>query len=319
MARNGDCFSGQRNFGRQNEPSTRNYWSKNEEGEQSRCQNHPNKPSEFMAYIDGETIAYCQKCAINVASNGFEVNKISGQSSKDKMFLGSPKSALMPFNFPEYTSTPGYDDLKEIVQELDEAHSRYSQQLKTFSSIEDHYENQYNLTQSFYEELLKTIEEMKEDHLNDLVEMSKKHIQLAYIKEDHLKSDVEEMEVIRNDIFNSLEIILENFQDPLTQKNLTFYKQQIYSYADKIDEEKAEFSKELINYKPHELKARMALLEDYLLDVWDLKLPAKPEQQEQRRPPRPHPITQEKPTFTERQQSPMNNILHLGTNSEPRK
>lgn len=75
------------------------------------------------------------------------------------------------------------------------------------------------------------LEQMKEDHLNDLVELSKKHIQLAYIKEDHLQNDVEEMEVIRKDIIDSLEIILENFNDPLTEKNLGFYKQQVYAYS----------------------------------------------------------------------------------------
>lgn len=111
--------------------------------------------------------------------------------------------------------------------------------MKTFGSIESHYEQQYNLTQNFYDELLKILEQMKEDHLNDLVDVSKKHIQLAYIKEDHLKNDVEEIEVIRNDILNSLEIILERFEDPLTKKNLSFYKQQLHAYSDKIDEEKA--------------------------------------------------------------------------------
>ena len=37
------------------------------------------------------------------------------------------------------------------------------------------------------------IEEMKEAHLNDLVDLSKKHIQTAEIKIDHLNSDVDEM------------------------------------------------------------------------------------------------------------------------------
>ena len=49
------------------------------------------------------------------------------------------------------------------------------------------------------------------------------------------------MEVIRNDIIDSLGIILENFKDPETDKNLAFYKQQIYAYSEKIDEEKTDF------------------------------------------------------------------------------
>lgn len=72
-------------------------------------------------------------------------------------------------------------------------YSRYSQQLNTFASIEEHYELQYNHTRNFYDELIKTVRQMKEDHLGDLVDLSKKHIQLAYIKEDHLKNDVEEI------------------------------------------------------------------------------------------------------------------------------
>ena len=100
---------------------------------------------------------------------------------------------------------------------------KYQNQINFFADIEGHYEQQFNRTQDFYDELLKTIQQMKEDHLQDLVDLDKKHTQLAYIKQDHLKNDMEEMEVIRNDIVNSLETILENFQDPVCQKNLSFY------------------------------------------------------------------------------------------------
>ena len=61
-------------------------------------------------------MSYCQKCAINVASNGFEVSKISSQSpranSNGKKTSLFHKSTLEPFNFPEYSSTKGYQDLK---------------------------------------------------------------------------------------------------------------------------------------------------------------------------------------------------------------
>ena len=92
-----------------------------------------------MALIEGEKIGYCQKCAINVASNGFEVNKINSCSPKagsnNKYFLGSPKSILQPFNFPEYYSAIGYENLKGIIGELDKVYSEYEEQARIFSTI----------------------------------------------------------------------------------------------------------------------------------------------------------------------------------------
>ena len=115
-----------------------NYRSSN--NEQGRCQNHLGKNAEFVAYIEGDRILYCQKCALNIASNGFEVNRINSQSPRvnshsNKFFLGSAKAKLQPFNFPEYCAYEGYNELQGIINELDGVHSKYSEQLRTFSSI----------------------------------------------------------------------------------------------------------------------------------------------------------------------------------------
>ena len=221
------------------------------------CENHPSKPAEFIAVIEGEKIKYCQKCAINVASNGFEVIKINSQSpqmkNSKKVFLGSPKSKLQPFNFPEFSSMKGYSELKEFISDLDQIYFQYQDQIGVFESMERHYETQYNLTENFYEELLRIIEQMKEDHLNDLVDISKKHIQLAYIKEDYLNSDLKEIEIIRNDLMQNFTDILEQYEDPQTEKYLSFYKQQVFMFGEKVVEEKVEFEKELIDYSVKEL------------------------------------------------------------------
>ena len=113
-------------------------------------------------------------------------------------------------------------------------HGQYTGQLDFFSMMEDHYEKQYDITEHFYEQLLGTIQQMKEDHLNDLVDMSKKHIEASYLKDNELSNDIEEMEVIRNDIIDSLDTILGHFEDPVTKKNLAFYQQQLQSFSKKI-------------------------------------------------------------------------------------
>ena len=85
---------------------------------------------------------------------------------------------------------------------------KYQNQINFFADIEGHYEQQFNRTQDFYDELLKTIQQMKEDHLQDLVDLDKKHTQLAYIKQDHLKNDMEEMEVINNQLRVLLQVLI---------------------------------------------------------------------------------------------------------------
>lgn len=40
------------------------------------CTNHPNKLAEFNIDIEDECMAYCGRCAAQLASQGFEVTKI---------------------------------------------------------------------------------------------------------------------------------------------------------------------------------------------------------------------------------------------------
>ncbi len=40
------------------------------------CANHPNKNAEFNIDIEDECIAYCSRCAAQLASQGFSVRKI---------------------------------------------------------------------------------------------------------------------------------------------------------------------------------------------------------------------------------------------------
>ena len=76
--------------------------------------------------------------------------------------------------------------------------------MRQLENIDNHYRQQIQMTEIFYAELQKTIETMREDHLNDLVEESRRHSQIAAIEHDYLRENVEEMEVMREDIESNL-------------------------------------------------------------------------------------------------------------------
>ena len=57
----------------------------------------------------------------------------------------------------------------------------------------------------------------------------------------------------------------------MVQTNINFYKQQVYTYKDKIEDESAEFAKTIIDEKGPELKQKLKKIEDYLIDVWNDK------------------------------------------------
>ena len=143
----------------------------------------------------------------------------------------------------------------------------YEENMKKFSSIDDHYAKQIKMTEQFYEELIKTVELMKEDHLGDLIDESQRHSQIADIENDYLRENVDEMENIRRDIEDNLETIMEKLSEEELHSNLNEYKQKIQVYRHKV-EEQADIFEELINYNEEELTHKHTLIQDYLMDVW---------------------------------------------------
>lgn len=105
-----------------------------------------------------------------------------------------------------------YEEIMLFLSELDKIEGEHSGNMKRFEEIDNHYNKQIILTENFYDELIRTIEHMKEDHLNDLVEESKRHSQIADIEHDHLRENVDEMNRIRSDIEDNIENIMEKLE-----------------------------------------------------------------------------------------------------------
>ncbi len=54
---------------------------------------------------------------------------------------------------------------------------------------------------------------MKEDHLSDLIQESRRHSQIADIEHDYLRQNVDEMDIIRKDIVNNLQVIMQKLEE----------------------------------------------------------------------------------------------------------
>lgn len=76
--------------------------------------------------------------------------------------------------------------------------------MQKLTQIDNNYERQIEQTTEFYTELFAFIEQMRDDHLSDLQEESRKHSQIADIEHDYLRENVDEMTNIRNDIEENL-------------------------------------------------------------------------------------------------------------------
>ena len=121
------------------------------------------------------------------------------------------------------------------MNQIDSIHAAYISQIHKLQTISMHYENQYTITEEFYESLMSVVQQMKCDHLTDLECEAKKHTQQACIRQDHLKNDLEELHIIRNDVSQSIGIIINEFDNGDVQMALGAYRQKAFMLKSKIE------------------------------------------------------------------------------------
>lgn len=59
--------------------------------------------------------------------------------------------------------------------------SEHTTNIDTFSRLDEDYNHQVDLTSAFYDRLIEIIEDMKADHLSDLMQEKDKYTQIADI------------------------------------------------------------------------------------------------------------------------------------------
>ena len=113
---------------------------------------------------------------------------------------------------------------------------------------------------------------MKADHLFDLAAERDKYTQIADIENDHLRENIIEINVIKNDIENHLEEVLEGIRQSGNatecRESLEHYRQKLALFTHQL-EEQLESLQGVTRYPPAKIEAMLQDFEDFLKVLWD--------------------------------------------------
>ena len=106
---------------------------------------------------------YCRICATQAASQGFTVTQISHQQPQAPQ-MPQPAMKRIP-NYPDLNNNPKAHQLKQLMQDIIELETEFKE---ASPSVRDHYQDQEVLLNSFYDQVVESVERMRSDHLADL-------------------------------------------------------------------------------------------------------------------------------------------------------
>ena len=98
-----------------------------------------------------------------------------------------------------------------------------------------------DLTTAFYDRLMEIIDEMKTDHLNDLVQEKDKYTQIADIENDNSRENIVEVNIIKRDIQDNMEEVLSGIQNSgdssECSSSLDHYRHKLTLYRHQTEEQ----------------------------------------------------------------------------------
>lgn len=128
--------------------------------------------------------------------------------------------------------------------------------MERLSQIDWHYKKQLEHTEYYYEELLAFVQQMRQDHLNDLEQQQRRDSQIAVIEYDYLKDNVEEIDVIWKDVQANLDNIVDKMSEDDLKTNLKFYRYKVQVFAHKVEELQQFFDK-LIGFQEEDYHQKL--------------------------------------------------------------
>ena len=90
-------------------------------------------------------------------------------------------------HLPKYEKEPIYHEIVDILKLCNTVVGEHNSNIEKFSSLDEEYSQQIELTTDFYDRLVSIIEEMKTDHISDLIQERDKYTQIADIENDNLR------------------------------------------------------------------------------------------------------------------------------------
>jgi hypothetical protein len=135
------------------------------------CQNHDSKVAKYIVYSDDETLPYCEKCAILLASQGFKVARMEvepiGEGEGD-----NPLDLLE--NHPRKTEITKF--ISELERMTEHLNRQKGESQLNLQRIDQDFEEQKERVDSYYHHLIEILEIHRESVIEDL-EMSRAEAQ----------------------------------------------------------------------------------------------------------------------------------------------
>jgi hypothetical protein len=120
--------------------------------------------------------------------------------------------------------------------------------------------------------MIEIIEEMKTDHLSDLLQEKEKYTQIADIENDHLRENIIEINTIRNDIEGNMEEVLDGIlssgDSSECRESLDHYRQKLTLYRHQTEEQLDSLT-QTTRYSQTQIDHMTASFEGFLREMWD--------------------------------------------------
>jgi hypothetical protein len=218
-------------------------------------ENHPYKKADYFIHIESEDMYYCGVCATQAASQGFPVNRIEK----------SRKNRAMP-NHPEYTGNRRYGQIQELMKTINSLEGDFRKVEPR--RVGEHYQQQEDLLNCFYQEMITLVEKMRNDHIADLQAEAQRNAQLAATEQESLRVAMEELHEAWEDIEVNLQEIIENVDQPNYETCMKQYFSNIQRFQNRLEEQQEQMDL-FTTYQQQDLSLKVKLFEEQLVALWN--------------------------------------------------
>lgn len=187
------------------------------------------------------------------------------------MKFSKKNSNALP-DLPHFEQEPIYHQIIQIIKLCNNVVSEHTSNIDKFSSLEEEYHQQADLTSAFYDRLIDIIEQMKADHLGDLLQEKDKYTQIADIQNDNSRENIIEINTIKNDIQGNMEEVLEGIQNSgdssECRESLGHYRHKLTLYRHQAEEQLESIS-EVTRYSQQQIDTMLHHFQNFLGGMWE--------------------------------------------------
>lgn len=179
------------------------------------CINDPHKTAKYLTYSEEETLYYCEKCAILLASQGFSVAKLPATGDS---FDGNPRKEEIDCFLAE---------LEVVMAALVKKQQGVNSNLACASQI---YREEEAKVEEYYGHFYEIIDELKRRVLEELKEEYENGVKESGEARGRLENALGDSKRMKDDIVDSMNIILNESEEEQFRPIMNNYQQNLRDY-----------------------------------------------------------------------------------------